>query len=280
VPFSQQPAVGINDAYGNLRTTDNSTVITVARNAGSGTLQGTLSATAVNGVATFVNLSHDVANTINLSFSGSGLTNVTSANIVVSPAAFSQLQLLVPGETAAPGTVSGKTGTPSAQTAATGFGVTVNAVDSYWNLVNTVNASVGLNSSDATATLPSATAMAGGTANLTVSLNATGNFTITATDLTDGSKSANTSPTIIVGSADVLAQPATLTSLQVVANGISIVFSGTANQTYQIQRASALQTSGTVWTNIGSATTDADGHGQFTDTNPPPAQGFYRTASH
>src|SRR4030095_152852 len=51
VPFAQQPAIALVDGYGNLRSTDTSTVITAARNAGSGTLQGTLSATAVNGVA-------------------------------------------------------------------------------------------------------------------------------------------------------------------------------------------------------------------------------------
>ena len=101
--FAQQPQIRIEDQYGNLRSSDNSTVVTAVRSAGSGTLQGTLTATAVNGIATFANLSHNVANTINLSFSSSGLTNVTSANIVVSPAAFTQLQLLVPGETAAPG---------------------------------------------------------------------------------------------------------------------------------------------------------------------------------
>src|SRR4030095_16713622 len=97
--------------------------------------------------------------TINLSFSSSGLTNVSSANVVVSPAAFTQLQLLVPGETAAPGTASGKTGTPSGQIMGTGFGVTVNAVDAYWNLVDTVTDTVGLTSSDTSATLPPAPPM-------------------------------------------------------------------------------------------------------------------------
>src|SRR4030095_2846726 len=189
VPFAQQPVVAIRDAYGNLRSSDNSTLVTAARNAGSGTLQGTLSATAVNGVASFANLSHNVANTINLSFSSSGLTNTTSAHIVVSPAAFTQLQLLVPGETAAPGSASGKTGTPSAQIMGTGFGVTVNAADSYWNLVNTVSDTVGLTSSDTSATLPAATSLAAGTKNLTVYFNTNGSFTLTATDLSNGSKS-------------------------------------------------------------------------------------------
>ncbi|HXJ76055.1 MAG TPA: hypothetical protein VNM37_24580, partial [Candidatus Dormibacteraeota bacterium] len=193
--------IRIEDQYGNLRSSDNSTVVTAARSAGSGTLQGALSATAVNGVATFANLSHNVANTINLSFSSSGMTNRTSANVVVSPAAFTQLQLLVPGETAAPGSASGKTGTPSAQIMDTGFGVTVNAVDAFWNLVNTVSDAVGISSSDATATLPPNTILAAGTTNLTVAFNANGIFTLTATDLTDGSKTVSTSPAITVSPA-------------------------------------------------------------------------------
>src|SRR5262249_4183414 len=135
------------------------------------------------------------------SFSSSGLTNVTSANIVVSPAAFTQLQLLVPGESAAPGSASGKTGTPSTQIMGTGFGVTVNAVDAYWNLLGTVSDMVNLTSSDTSATLPSAAALAGGTTNLTVYFNANGTFTLTSTDLTDASKSAYTSPLITVSPA-------------------------------------------------------------------------------
>jgi hypothetical protein len=201
VAFAQQPQIRIEDQYGNLRSSDNSTVVTATRSSGSGTLQGSLSARAVNGVATFANLSHNVANTINLSFSSSGLTNVTSANIVVSPAAFTQLQLLVPGETAAPGSASGKSGTPSSQIVGTSFGVTVNAVDAYWNLIGTVSDMVGLTSSDTSATLPAAAALTAGTANPTVYFNANGTFTLTASDLTDGSKAASTSPSIIVSPA-------------------------------------------------------------------------------
>jgi hypothetical protein len=201
VAFAQQPAVAIQDAYGNLRSSDNSTVVTAARGAGAGTLQGSLSATAVNGVASFANLSHNVANTINLSFSSSGLTNATSASIQVGPAAFSQLLVLVPGETAAPGTANGKTGTASPQVANTGFSVTVNAVDAFWNLVNTVGDTVGLSSSDTTAALPPATAMVNGTANLTVYLNTAGSFTLTASDLIDGTKAPSTSSPITVSPA-------------------------------------------------------------------------------
>ena len=123
-----------------------------------------MTATTVNGVATFNNLSYNLAETITLNFTAAGLTNATSGNVVVSTGPYTKLQLLVPGETAAPGTASGKNGTPSAQIMGTGFGVTVNAVDAYWNLVNTVSDTVSLTSSDTSATLPAAAALAAGTA--------------------------------------------------------------------------------------------------------------------
>jgi hypothetical protein len=88
VPFAQQPVIRIEDAAGHLLTANNSAVVTAT--CSSGTLQGTLTATAVNGVVTFANLSHNLANTISLSFTASGLTGATSSNIVVSPAAAPQ----------------------------------------------------------------------------------------------------------------------------------------------------------------------------------------------
>src|SRR5207302_385272 len=63
-------------------------------------------------------------------------TNNTSPAITVNVGALAKLQLLVPGETPAPGSATGKIGTPSAQTVGVGYSVTVNAVDANWNLVN------------------------------------------------------------------------------------------------------------------------------------------------
>lgn len=83
VPFPQQPVVELRDAFGNLVTANSSTVVTAARAAGTGALQGTLSTTAVNGVATFTNLAHGAAGTITIQFTASGLTAATSANVVV-----------------------------------------------------------------------------------------------------------------------------------------------------------------------------------------------------
>src|SRR5206468_12638502 len=125
VVFAQQPVIRIEDPYGNLRASDNSTVVTATRNAGSGVLQGTTSLGAVNGLVSFTNLSHNVATTISIDFASPGLPGApaTSASVVVSPGAFSKLQLLAPGETAAPGISSVKSGTPNSQSAATPFSV-------------------------------------------------------------------------------------------------------------------------------------------------------------
>src|SRR5262249_12229119 len=91
VPFAQQPVIRIQDASGNLITSDNSTVVTAARSGGAGTLQGTLTATAVAGLATFTNLSHNVATNITIVFTSGSLTSTTSTTVAVSPATATQL---------------------------------------------------------------------------------------------------------------------------------------------------------------------------------------------
>src|SRR5439155_24763080 len=113
--------------YGNLRSGDSSTVITAARGTGTGTLQGTTTATATGGIASFANLSYVVAETMNIAFTSPALTGTNSSNVVVSAGPLAKLQLLAPGETAAPATDSGKRGTPSTQTPGLAFHVTVNA---------------------------------------------------------------------------------------------------------------------------------------------------------
>src|SRR5438876_8335819 len=90
-PFAQQPVIRVEDSVGNLITADNGRVITAQRSAGTGALQGTVTATTVNGIATFANLSHNVATTITVNFTATGLTGATSSSIVISPAAASQL---------------------------------------------------------------------------------------------------------------------------------------------------------------------------------------------
>lgn len=80
--FATQPKVNITDQYGNIITTDNSTVVTVAATQGTWTLGGTLTATAVNGVASFSGLTATSATAVTgatLDYTATGLTGFTSA---------------------------------------------------------------------------------------------------------------------------------------------------------------------------------------------------------
>ena len=116
--------------------------------------------------------------------------------------AFTQLQVILPGETAAPGTPSGKTGTPTpVSEGAGGFEtVTVNAVDSTWHLISGIGDTVELSSSDLSALLPGNTALANGTVTFApLQFNTTGPQTVTATDFSDGSKLPNISTPVTVG---------------------------------------------------------------------------------
>ena len=97
----------------------------------------------------------------------------------------------MPGETAAPNTPSGKTGTPDPQTIGMSFNITVNAVDEFWNVVPSSD-TINITSSDATATLPPDASLISGTKTFAVTFNSADNFTVTATDVTDDTKTANT----------------------------------------------------------------------------------------
>jgi hypothetical protein len=117
---------------------------------------------------------------------------------------FAKLQVLLPGETAAPGTVTGKTGTPiPVSLAASGqVNITVNAVDANWYPVTSTD-TVAITTSDGTALLlPIPMPMVGGTVTFTpdnpLIFGSTGSFTVTATDNTDGTKTANTSSVVTV----------------------------------------------------------------------------------
>ncbi len=188
VTFAQQPVLRVEDGFGNLIVSDSSTVVSASRNGGAGTLQGTLTATAVNGLIAFTDLSHKVANTITIDFSAPGLSGVTSANLLVGSGPFVGLQLLAPGEASAPATIAGKTGSPNAQVAGAPFNVTVNAVDAYWNVVTNVTDSISITSSDSNAALPANAAMVGGVKSFGVTLKTAGSASVSASDVTHPAK--------------------------------------------------------------------------------------------
>ena len=139
--------------------------------------------------------------TVTVSDVTDGTKTNSSDSVVVSPGPFARLQLLVPGELAAAGTTAGKTGVPSAQNALTAFPVTVNGVDTNWNVVPSANGAgftIHLASSDANAILPADADLASGTRISSVTLRTAGTATLTASDIDDGTKTPNTSPSITI----------------------------------------------------------------------------------
>jgi hypothetical protein len=112
---------------------------------------------------------------------------------------FTKLQVLMPGETAAPYTTTGKTGTPDAQAVNVPFQVTVNAVDQYWKVVPSTD-EIAITSSDPNVLQPPNAALVGGSQTFWVTFGSISppNFTVTASDVTDATKTANTgTPTAV-----------------------------------------------------------------------------------
>lgn len=89
--FAQQPVLNIVDIYGNLATGNSFTQVTAGRQSGTGTLQGTTTVTANSGVVTFTNLSHQIANEIDIRFTAPTLGAATSQTIAVNPASANKL---------------------------------------------------------------------------------------------------------------------------------------------------------------------------------------------
>jgi len=191
------------DPTGTAATVVSNTAVSLSLNTGGGTLAGTLTGTIVAGSnsVTITGVTYTKAEggviLAAARTSGDNLTAGTSAAFTVTAGAFAKLQLLMPGETAAPGSASGKTGSPTAQTAGSAFTVTVNAVDANWNLVSSTH-TIGIASSDGNAALPANAALVAGAKTYSVTLKTAGSWTVTATDVSDGTKTANTSPATTV----------------------------------------------------------------------------------
>jgi len=90
--FSPVVVVAVQDANSTLVTSSTAS-ITLALASGSGTLSGTLTHTAVNGLAVFNNLKINLAATYSLSASSSGLTATTSGTFTITAAAPSQFSI-------------------------------------------------------------------------------------------------------------------------------------------------------------------------------------------
>ena len=108
---------------------------------------------------------------------------------------YTQLQVLLPGETAAPNTSTGKTGTPILETNSMAFDVIVNAVDATFNVCNNSDQVQITDPSDAnflclngTDTTQTKLNLANGTATFSVEFTGNGSSQMIVTDQADTSK--------------------------------------------------------------------------------------------
>jgi hypothetical protein len=111
-----------------------------------------------------------------------------------------QLQVLLPGETNAPNTVSGKVGTPDPVSLGAGglVAVTINAVDPTWHVVSSGSGTINLTSTDGSAIMPLDANLVNGTLQQQVLFGSTGSWTVTATNLS-GTMPVATSASVVVG---------------------------------------------------------------------------------
>src|SRR5439155_328361 len=133
VSISPAVQVTVQDAGLNTVTTSTASItVAIGTNPGGGTLSGTLTASAVNGVATFSNLSINRTGTgYTLTAASAGLTGAISSAFNITPGAASRLVFSQqPGDTVS--------------TVAISPAVTVTVQDSLGNTVTTSSASITL----------------------------------------------------------------------------------------------------------------------------------------
>jgi hypothetical protein len=123
--------------------------------------------------------------------------NGLSDPFTVHPGPFARVQVVAPGQTPLPGSVSGVTGTPASQGAGQNFVADVYATDSYWNPVPSAD-NVRITSNDPAANTPLTGSMTNGYRQFTVQLGTVGTRTLTVTDQTNGSIQGMTSAGIQV----------------------------------------------------------------------------------
>ena len=138
--------VTVETAGGETVVTDHSTV-TLTLGSGTGTLGGTLTATAVNGIATFSNLSLTKTGSFTLKATDGTLTAATSNSFTITPATASKLVFA---------------GTPATELAGKAISpaVVVDIEDTFGNIVTTSSASVAMTIATGGSTLTGTTSVA------------------------------------------------------------------------------------------------------------------------
>ena len=154
--------------------------------------------TLVGGTTTFA-LNLLAAGTSQITISASVLTSAATS-VVVLPSVPTRIQLLVPGETAAPGKVMsapyGKTGTPATQITGQAFNVTVMATDDYWNIQPASNPVVNIITSDPADSHPPDASLVSGEKIFSVIFVTAGSWTVCATDI-DGTPLESSTSTVV-----------------------------------------------------------------------------------
>jgi len=193
-----------------------------------------------------------------------------SANLTIAPGAVTKLQILLPGETAAPGTGSGKTGTPAAQTVGAALlnNVHVNAVDANWKLVGNAGPDVMISSSDAAAAIADDNGATGGNLSLVAGSGNLSSFmfwtggatqTLTATDVA-AALSAVTSASVTVNKST--SATSLVSSLNPAVFGQTVTFTATVTGGVGTPTGTASFKDGS--TVLGSAPLDGSGAATFT----------------
>jgi uncharacterized repeat protein (TIGR03803 family) len=175
--------VDVEDQYGNIITTDNSTV-TLSVHSGPGLLTGTVSVAAVNGVATFSSAALDTTGTYTINAVDGSDTSVTSNSVTITPAAASQVVF-----NQQPSTVTAGVAISPA--------MTVDVEDRFGNIVTTDSSNVTLSVHTGPGTLSgtvTAAASAGVATFSNVLIDTAGTYSLTASDgiLTPGNSSTFT----------------------------------------------------------------------------------------
>jgi polygalacturonase len=186
VANSPSIVVDVDNAGGDINTSDNSNV-TLSVASGPGTLSGTLTVAAVNGVATFNNVILDAAGAYTLTAADGSLTAATSTSFTVSAAAASKLAY------------SQQPSSASVNTAITPA-ITVDVEDQFGNVVTTDSSNVTLTKASGPGTLSGTLTVAAASGVATFSnakLDTIGTYTLTASD---GSLTTATSSSFSVNS--------------------------------------------------------------------------------
>jgi uncharacterized repeat protein (TIGR03803 family) len=187
--------VAIEDAHGNIVTSNTSIVTLTAAG-----VTGTLTQTAVNGVATFSDLSFTAAGNHTLAFADSGLTSVNSSSFTVTAAAPSQLVIAQQ---------------PTSSVAGQSIGtVIVDVKDAYGNIVTGNTSAVTLYTGSAITGTTTVNAVNGVATFTGLSIHQAGTYTLSATQngLTSATSSSITITPAAASQLVMLQQPAAITT--------------------------------------------------------------------